>query len=60
MALDESKDSDEVIEGEGFSVVVDKSLLEEMGGIKVDYRNSVFGAGFTIVPMGEFSGGCAC
>ena len=60
MALDESKDTDEVIDGDGYKVVADKHFLEEMGGVKVDYRESAFGGGFIIHPLGEFSGSCAC
>jgi len=60
MALDEPKDTDEVVDGDGFKVVADKSLLEEMGGVKVDYRKSAFGGGFIIQPEGDFSGSCAC
>lgn len=61
LALDEPKDNDETVEGEGFNVVADKALLEQMGGISVDFRESMFGAGFVIRPSGEHAGGsCAC
>lgn len=61
LALDEPKDNDEIVDGEGFKVVADKALLEQMGGISVDFRASMFGAGFVIRPKGEHVGGsCAC
>ena len=60
MALDEPQDTDEVVDGEGFTVVADKSLVEELGGIKIDYRKSAFGGGFVIQPQGAYSGSCAC
>ena len=61
LALDEPQDNDEIVEGEGFNVVADKGLLEQMGGISVDFRESAFGAGFVVRPRGENVGGsCAC
>ncbi len=61
LALDEPKEKDETVDGEGFKVVAEKSLLEQMGGITVDYRKSAFGGGFVIRPKGENIGGsCAC
>ena len=61
MALDESTESDETVDGDGFKVVADKALLEQMGGVAVDYRESAFGAGFVIRPLGDHVGGsCAC
>ncbi len=61
MALDELKENDERINGEGFTVVVDKELLEQMGGVLVDYRESPFGGGFIVRPKGEnFSSSCSC
>jgi len=41
MALDESKDTDEVIKQNGFIFVVDKMFMERAQSIKVDY--SVYG-----------------
>lgn len=37
MALDESRDSDEVFEIEGFKYIVDKAFLKEAAPIKVDF-----------------------
>ena len=60
MALDEPKETDEVFDGDGFKVVADRHLLEEMGGVTVAYQSSAFGSGFVIRPKGAHSGSCAC
>ncbi len=60
MALDEPKDGDEIIEEEGFKVVAEKRLVQELGGIDVTYRNIGFGGGFVIRPKSDYAGGCGC
>ena len=37
MALDESKDTDQVYEVEGFKYIVDKEFLEKVETVKVDF-----------------------
>ena len=46
MALDESHDTDEVMEKDGFTFCMDKDLLTQVKGIKVDLTY----AGFVIEP----------
>jgi len=60
MALDEPKDDDEVLEKDGFQVVAQKSLVREMGGIEVNYRNVGYGGGFAISAKSDYTGGCNC
>ena len=60
MALDEPKDGDEIIERDGFRIVAEKSLIREMGGIDVTYRNIGLGGGFVIRPKSNYAGSCGC
>ena len=48
MALDEPRDDDEVSAQEGFTLVADRKLLDESGGITVDYLTGPFRKGFQI------------
>ncbi|MFO7985522.1 MAG: hypothetical protein R6U38_06625 [Desulfatiglandaceae bacterium] len=64
MALDESKDNDQIFNEQGLTYVVEKDLYERIKPIKVDYVNSPMGAGFSIgsnLQMGASCGGsCSC
>jgi len=64
MALDESRENDEVFDDKGLTYVVEKMLYENIKPIKVDYVNSPMGSGFNIsssMPMGGSCGGsCSC
>jgi len=64
MALDESRDDDEIFDDRGITYVVQKELLEQVKPIKVDYVNSAMGSGFNIVSsmqVGASCGGsCSC
>ena len=61
LALDEPKETDEVLSLDGFKVVADKTLLDDMGGVTINYRHAAFGGGFIIRPKGEaVSQGCSC
>lgn len=64
MALDESRDNDEVFDDRGVTYVIDKDFLEQVKPIKVDYVNSPMGSGFSIsssMQMGGSCGGsCSC
>lgn len=69
MALDELKDIDEKFEFDGFTVVVEKKLLESTGGMCIEFMQNSFGGGFRIVPKlpldgagdpGNACGGCSC
>ena len=64
MALDESRENDEVFNDNGLTYVVEKDLYDRIKPIKVDYVNSPMGAGFSIgssMPMGGSCGSsCSC
>ncbi len=48
MALDESKENDEIFDDRGIKYVIDKELLNQVKPVKVDYVESPFGSGFSI------------
>ena len=48
MALDESRDNDEVFDHSGITYVIEKGLLERIKPVKVDFINSPMGSGFNI------------
>ncbi len=48
LALDEPNETDEVIETGGFKFIVEKSLLEQVKPIRIDYIASSMGEGFII------------
>jgi iron-sulfur cluster assembly protein len=57
MALDEPKDSDDVFDIDGFTLLVDKDLMLEAEPIKVDFT----GFGFQLDCSLQFDDGCtAC
>ena len=60
MALDEAQDSDEVIENNGLTFVVDKILLEEAKPIQVDFIVTPDGSGFKLTssPLTAAVAGC--
>jgi Fe-S cluster assembly iron-binding protein IscA len=59
MALDEPLASDEVIEDNGITFLVDKTLLEEAKPINVDFIVTPGGSGFKVTsPMTAGGGGC--
>ena len=64
MALDELKDTDDSETFEGLTVVVEKELHEQIGGVEVDYKKSPWGEGFDIratnVAGGDECGGGCC
>ena len=60
LALDESKDTDEIVKENGITVVADKSLVEQLGGIDVGFKTSGWGAGFIVRPKSDFGGSCSC
>lgn len=60
MALDEPSDSDEVFEKDGFNVVIEKGLLDQIKGVKIEYETNKWrGAGFRISPTFQVSS-CSC
>ena len=48
MVLDEPKEKDSVHEFGTLKVVVDHDLLERLGSVNVDYRDSVWRTGFAV------------
>jgi len=58
MALDESRESDEIFENNGLHFIMDKKLLEEVKPVRVDYVTSVMGSGFSI--KGNLKAQSAC
>ncbi len=55
MALDESRETDAVYEIDGFKYVVDKTFLEKVKPIKVDFLVS----GFKVDCAVDFTSGCS-
>jgi len=55
MALDESKQTDEVFEIDGFKYIVDKEFLAKVKPIKVDFLVS----GFKVDCGIDFTSGCS-
>ncbi len=64
MALDESRENDEVFDDRGLTYVVDRALYDSIKPIRIDYVNSPMGSGFNIsssMPVGRSCGGsCSC
>ena len=63
LALDESRDGDEIFKEDGLTFVVEKDFYDRIKPIKVDYVESVMGAGFNIsssMPKPESSCGSSC
>jgi Fe-S cluster assembly iron-binding protein IscA len=58
LALDESKESDEVFDRDGVAFAIDKKLLEEVQPVTVDYVVTPDGEGFTIDSGLTNSDGC--
>lgn len=62
MALDEPKENDEVMDNNGITYLVEKSLFEQVKPITVDFVESAMGAGFSIqssLQKGEGCGSCS-
>ena len=67
MALDESRNDDEIFDDRGLTYVIEKSLYENVKPIRVDYVASAMGAGFNIASSmptgascGSSGGSCSC
>jgi iron-sulfur cluster assembly protein len=62
LALDESKDCDDIHSVDGFNFVIEKDLTAQIGNVQVDFASY----GFTITPEQPFAetgkdcGGCSC
>jgi Fe-S cluster assembly iron-binding protein IscA len=60
MALDEPSAGDEVIENNGLTFLVDKSLLEEAKPIEVDFIVTPNGSGFKLSSPLTANAGAGC
>lgn len=71
MAFDRARNGDEVVQIDGFSVVVDSMTASELDGAKIDFVQGLDQSGFQITPPlradasegpahGEAGGGCGC
>ena len=64
MALDESSDDDEKIERDGVTLIADKDLVAQFGGVSVDYKVHPWGGGGFVVrpstPSENSCGDCSC
>ena len=58
MALDESRENDEVFDDKGLTYVVEKSLYNNVKPIKIDYVTSAMGAGFNIASNMQMGASC--
>ena len=58
MALDEPKENDEIIEDNGITFLVEKTLLDQAKPINVDFVESAMGSGFSITSNMQLGGAC--
>jgi len=58
MALDESRDDDEIFNQNGLTFMIEKKLLEEVKPIKVDFVETPRGAGYAIQSNLQKADGC--
>jgi len=68
LAFDRPRNGDEVVQVDGFSVIVDSMSASQVDGAKIDFVEGLDASGFTVIPAhgpeptphaGE-SGGCGC
>ena len=63
MALDESKNDDEVFEDRGITYLIEKTLFEKVKPITVDFVTTPRGSGFKLtssMSQGNACGSCSC
>ena len=60
LALDDPKDSDDVFDVEGYSIVVDKELLAEAKPLTVAFSDAGFAVESSLKLGGGGCGGCSC
>jgi len=60
MVLDEPTSKDEVFKINGFQMVVDSDLMQQTGGITVDYVDYGMGSGFKLMPKAPIGGERGC
>lgn len=59
MALDESRENDEIFDDRGLTYIIDKELYERVRPIKVDYVNTPMGSGFNIASNMKAQSSCS-
>lgn len=62
LALDEKKESDTSFDENGLQFLVDNDLLQQCGGIKVDFIEAGYRSGFSIAsehPISKGEGSCS-
>ncbi|MCP4605823.1 MAG: hypothetical protein GY847_35770 [Proteobacteria bacterium] len=60
MALDEPSENDEIHREEDFEIIIEKSLLSDIGGVSIDFsKNRWMGSQFLINPVND-AVGCSC
>ncbi|MFH1242844.1 MAG: hypothetical protein V1689_10850 [Pseudomonadota bacterium] len=64
MALDESRENDEIFDDRELTYIIDKELYDRVKPIKVDYVNTPMGSGFNIASnmkaQASCSSSCSC
>ena len=60
LALDESKENDKVFEEDKLTFLVDQTLLDTCGAIKVDFMDAGHRSGFSITSTNPVSSGGGC
>jgi Fe-S cluster assembly iron-binding protein IscA len=57
LALDESKENDEVFKEDNLTFLVEQSLLNSCGSIKIDFIDAGYRSGFSITSANPVGGG---
>jgi iron-sulfur cluster assembly protein len=60
LALDESKESDKIFEEGDLKFLVEDSLLEKCGAVKVDFIEAGYRSGFSITSANPLGSGGSC
>jgi len=58
MALDESRENDEVFNEKGIVFLINKELFDQVKPISIDFFESPLGGGFTVQSALSKQGGC--
>jgi len=60
LALDESKENDEIFKEDELTFLVEQTLLNTCGSIKVDFIDAGYRSGFSITSANPVGGGGGC
>ena len=60
LALDEPSDQDAVQKEDGFDLVMEKALLNQLGGVSIDFVTYQWlgGKGFSVIPKHQAASSC--